>query len=418
MQTPLAPSQRSIRPFVMLELASLTSVTSGSMVFILLPWIAIQLTHQASAAGLLVTITSIPGLLLAPVVGSVIDKLGRRRSAQWSELLTAVVNAAITFAALAWTMNLPLLTVIAVIRSIVGWGGGSARKALIPDVAHAGGISLERANSVHESIFAAGFALGPALGALCIQWVGVYNSFAVVAAIGAASGIITMLIRVTEHHEPQDEGDSGNLAKFAIQGFKILFETPSVLIVMATFLSLAVIYLPTEMVVLPTYYKGYGDPAGLGLLISVMAGASTVGSLLFEKLVKFLSFSKLLRIAVLGVGLTMLPMSLLPAQWVMLACGVVLGFVWGPLGPLLNTVIQRKVPANKRGRVFSLEMVIWSGGPMMSMAFVGWSVDAFGVHAVYPVIAALVLISGILVASNRHLVELNVAEFTDASEPA
>ncbi|MEY3999647.1 MAG: hypothetical protein RLZZ626_2 [Actinomycetota bacterium] len=410
------PSRR-LAPFVLLELASLTSVASGSMVFILMPWIAIQLTHQASAAGLLITITSIPGLLLAPVVGSVIDKLGRRRSAQWSEFLTAIVNASITVAALAWTMNLPLLTAIAVIRSVVGWGGGSARKALIPDVAHAGHLSLERANSIHESIFAAGFALGPALGALCIKWFGIYNSFAVVAAVGAVSGILMLFIRVVEHHEPKDESDSGNFLKFAVQGFKILFETPSVLIVMITFLSLAVIYLPTEMVVLPTYYKSLGDPAGLGLLISVMAAASTVGSLLFEKLVKVLSFSKLLRIAVLGVGITMIPMSLLPAQWVMLGFGAILGFVWGPLGPLLNTVIQRKVPANKRGRVFSLEMVIWSGGPMISMSLVGWAVDTVGVHIVYPIIAVLVLVSGIFVASSRHLVELNVADYTDASEP-
>lgn len=411
-----APSRR-LAPFVLLELASLTSVAAGSMVFILMPWIAIQLTHQASAAGLLITITSIPGLLLAPVVGSVIDKLGRRRSAQWSEFLTAIVNASITVAALAWTMNLPLLTAIAVIRSVVGWGGGSARKALIPDVAHAGHLSLERANSIHESIFAAGFALGPALGALCIKWFGIYNSFAVVAAVGAVSGILTLFIRVVEHHEPKDESDSGNFLKFAVQGFKILFETPSVLIVMITFLSLAVIYLPTEMVVLPTYYKSLSDPAGLGLMISVMAAASTVGSLLFEKLVKVLSFSKLLRIAVLGVGITMIPMSLLPAQWVMLGFGAILGFVWGPLGPLLNTVIQRKVPANKRGRVFSLEMVIWSGGPMCSMALVGWAVDTVGVHIVYPIIAVLVLVSGIFVASSRHLVELNVADYTDASEP-
>ncbi|OXE34966.1 MAG: hypothetical protein CGW95_16750 [Phenylobacterium zucineum] len=131
----------------------------------LMPWIAIALTHQATSAGLMVTITSIPGLLLAPVIGSVIDKLGRRKSAFWSETLTAIVNLTIVAMATFWTMNLPLLIAVSVVRSIVGWGGGSARKALIPDVAHAGGLSLERSNSIHESIFAAGFALGPALGA-------------------------------------------------------------------------------------------------------------------------------------------------------------------------------------------------------------------------------------------------------------
>jgi len=239
-----------------------------------------------------------------------------------------------------------------------------------------------------------------------------------VAGFEIASAIFTLLLKVHEHHEPVDEGDSGNFAKFAAQGFKILFETPSVLIVMVTFLSLAIIYLPTEMVVLPTYYNGKADPAGLGVLISCMAGATTVGSLLFERLTKLFKFSTLLRVAVLGVGVALLPMSLLPAQWVMILCGLVLGLVWGPLGPLLNTVIQRKVPANKRGRVFSLEMVIWSGGPMISMSFVGWSVDTFGVAVVYPVIAVAVLAAGIVVSSNKHLGELNVAEYLDASEPA
>jgi MFS family permease len=91
----------------------------------------------------------------------------------------------------------------------------------------------------------------------------------------------------------------------------------------------------------------------------------------------------------------------------MLLCGFVLGFAWGPMPPLLNTVIQRKVPPSIRGRVFSVEMTIWNAAPMISMVFAGAAVDAFGVQPVYFAIAALMLIAVTVVSLQPALKELN-----------
>jgi MFS family permease len=103
----------------------------------------------------------------------------------------------------------------------------------------------------------------------------------------------------------------------------------------------------------------------------------------------------------------MIPMSFLPPQWLMIAFGLVLGGAWGPLLPLLNTVIQKKIPANKRGRVFSLEMTVWSAGPMISMVAVGTAVDGFGVKPVYLALSLGVLIAGILVSTNKYIKQLD-----------
>jgi MFS transporter, DHA3 family, macrolide efflux protein len=115
----------------------------------------------------------------------------------------------------------------------------------------------------------------------------------------------------------------------------------------------------------------------------------------------------ILRISIIGIGLSMLPMSQLPAQWVIVAFFFTLGLAWGPLLPLLNTVIQTRIPANKRGRVFALEMTIWNAGPMVSMVAVGSAVDAFGVKGVYTALAIGVLAAAILVSTNKHMKELN-----------
>jgi MFS family permease len=388
-------TKKSPRQFVYTQLASFFGLVSGSMVFMAFPWLAIQLTGSATSSGILVAVTSIPSLLLAPVIGSIIDKMGRRRTSIVVELLTGLAGLLIPLAAGLWQMTLPLLIAVGVIRSIVASGGMSARKALIPDVAKMAGISLERANSISESVFAAGFASGPAVAAFCIPIFGIYNTFFVITAIGWVSAGFMMLVRVNEVREENHE-DEKNLFKFAMEGFKILGRTPSVAIMMVGVMSLAMIYLPTEMVVLPKYFNSINDPASMGLLLSAMAAMTNV-----------------FRFALLGVAISLVPMSFLPPYWLLITFGFMLGFAWGPMPPLLNTVIQRKVPPSTRGRVFSLEMVIWSGGPMISMPIAGLAVDSLGVQITFWIIAALVLTSAIFVSSSKYMKEINTAEFAD-----
>ena len=399
--------KRRQAPFIFTELASLTSIISGSMVFILMPWLALEITGSSASSGLVITLTAIPGLLLSPVMGSIIDKLGRRKTALWVEYASAASSIVVPLAAALFTMNLPLLIILGLLRSFVAPGGPSARKAIIPDVAAAGHMTLARANSIHEAVFASGFAIGPAVAAIAIAQIGSINTFWIVAGFGLLAGFFTMFIRVVEQHEEKDTEEGANIFVYAVQGFKILFTTPSVLIMMSTFMFLAVIYLPTEMVILPTYFNSIGNPEGLGVIISTMAACSVVGALSFERINKYWSFSTIFKISILGVALALLPMAFLPPTPLMIIFGGVLGLTWGPLGPLLNTVIQEKIPANKRGRVFSLEMTIWSGGPMISMVFVGMAVDGFGVSAVYITLAAMVTAAAIYVSTRKALAELN-----------
>lgn len=397
---------RSVKPFVLLQLASITSIISGSMVFILFPWLALDISGSSTVSGLLVTITSIPGLLLSPVMGSIIDRFGRRRTAMWIEYLAAISCFLLPITGWFTEINVVILIALGTLKALVSSGSPSARKSLVPDAADAAHMTLPRANGIHEAVFATGFAIGPAIAAVSITLIGAINAFWIVGAFAVLSGAFTWMIRVHEKHEEHDE-ESGNPFVYAVQGFKILFNTPAVLIVMSAFMFLAVVYLPTEMVVLPRYFNEIGYPEGLGLIVSTMAICSTFGALLFERLAKRFSYSTIFRGAILGVAFGLLPMSQLPEQWLLLVFGAILGFTWGPLGPLLNTVIQEKIPANKRGRVFALEMAIWSAGPMISMAAVGGAIDNFGVRAVYLTLAILVTVSAIIFGAQKKLNQLN-----------
>jgi MFS family permease len=107
-------------------------------------------------------------------------------------------------------------------------------------------------------------------------------------------------------------------------------------------------------------------------------------------------------------------MSFIPPMPILLAAGAVLGFSWGPLMPMLNTVVQRVIPESMRGRVFGIEMTIWSAGPMLTAVGVGLAVDAVGVQPVYLFLAILVLLLSVFVSFNKANIQLDRAQKIEA----
>ena len=395
-------------PYLFVELSNITSVAANSMVFIALPWLALELTGTAASAGVLVALTSIPGLFFGPILGTLIDRIGRRISGYVSEALAALTILMIPIAHAFVEITIVLLVLLAVSRAVVSPAGVTARKSIIPDVAGPAGLSLERANSIHEAVFATGFAIGPAVGALFIGLIGPFDVFIVVAIFSAISAIAMFLVRT-----PESRGDgvseTGSLLRDTLLGAKTILKTPAVLLGMGFVMTLAMIYLPTEMVVLPAHFNKIDNAEGLGILISTMAGASVVGALLFERLQVIFKYSTILKLGFIGLGSSVLLMSLLPPFWILLILGAVLGFSWGPLMPMLNTVIQRVVPENMRGRVFGIEMTIWGAGPTLTAVGVGLAVDGVGVQPVYFFLASIVLVLAVFVYFNKTNKQLDAA---------
>jgi len=378
------------------------------MVFIALPWLALEITGSAASAGALVALTSIPGIFFGPILGTLIDRIGRRISGFISEVLTALTILLIPIVHNSIEISFALLVLLALGRAIVSPASSTARKSIIPDVAGPSGLSLERANSIHEAVFATGFAIGPAVAALFIGLIGPFDVFYVVAFFSTLSATALFFVR-TKESRGDGVSETGSLLKDTVLGARTILKTPAVLLGLSFVMTLAMIYLPTEMVVLPAHFNALDYAEGLGLLISTMAGASVVGALLFEKLQKRFKYSTIMKFGFIGLGSSVLLMSFLPPFWVMLILGAVLGFSWGPLMPMLNTVIQRVIPENMRGRVFGIEMTIWGAGPTLTAVVVGIAVDGVGVQPVYFVLAVIVLALSVFVSFNKSNKQLDAA---------
>jgi MFS family permease len=76
----------------------------------------------------------------------------------------------------------------------------------------------------------------------------------------------------------------------------------------------------------------------------------------------------------------------------------------------LNTVIQKLVAANLRGRVFALEMMMWNVAPLTSFIVVGLCLDAFGVRPVYLTLALVMIGASALLLTSPRLKDLRAVE--------
>ncbi|MEY4078760.1 MAG: hypothetical protein RIS80_529, partial [Actinomycetota bacterium] len=101
--------------FVLTQLSNLAGVISGSILFIAMPWLVLEQTGSSAQSALVIAFSSIPGLLLSPVMGSFIDAIGRRRVAWAAEAITVLTTIAFPLVAMFGAINLGTMILLAVL---------------------------------------------------------------------------------------------------------------------------------------------------------------------------------------------------------------------------------------------------------------------------------------------------------------
>lgn len=378
--------------FGLLQVTNAVSGISNGVVLITVPWIVLELTGSAAKAGLLAALSSLPGIVVSPVVGGLIDRFGRRAISMFSDVMSMlsvlmflVVNAV---ADLTYTWIL----VIAVLGACFDPAGYTARKALIPNAATASGVEIDSANGRHEGIFAIGWMVGPAIGSACIQWSGPMLAFAVTAGMFAIATIAVSLMHVDDehgktvaHHEDGHESFFSSLR----EGFHALTRDKPLFALAIGFMFLSGLYMPIDTVIFPAYFESIDDATGLGALFAALAAGMVIGSFAYGRLAARFSTSVLLRLVMIVSTVALFPMVILPPAWLFVVLGFFAGLSWGPFNPLWNSIVQKRVEPELQGRVYGLQMSLLYAAPPLGQLIVGACVDRFGLQPTFVVVMAI-----------------------------
>jgi MFS family permease len=395
-------------PVALLEIANGASGVANSVVMIVIPWLVLERTDSAADAGLVVAAASLPGILVAPAVGWFVDRFGRRIVSIVSDILSAASVAAFPLVALVQDLTLGWIIALAVLGATFDPAGATARRAMIVDVAKASDMSLDRLNGIHEGVFGVGWVVGPALGAALIAGIGPVQAFWAPFALFLIAILAIVGLRVGDAGQEERARSEERMTAWAglVRGAAILWRDPVLRAVTLAITVLAAVYLPTESVILPTFFESRDEPERLGVLLSVMAAGTIVGAFGYGWLAARFSRLQMMRAVLIGTAVAIVPMSLLPPYPVLLIAGLVLGLAWGPFNPLMNTLVQRRVPADAQGRVYGVQLALFYASPPIGYLVTGWAVETFGLQVSYLVLAvtlAIAMLGTLLVPSLRQL---------------
>ncbi|MEY5146744.1 MAG: hypothetical protein RL224_1058 [Actinomycetota bacterium] len=391
-------------PIFHLQVSNFFSGISNSVVMITIPWITLEVTDSPAFAGLVVALSAIPSLLVAPFGGILIARFGSKAVSIFADLLSALSVVAFPVLALTGYLSGPTILIFALLGAIFDPLGYTARKTMIQPTAQLGRLDVEKLNGVHEGLLGSSWIIGPALGAWLIALVGAANSFWVVSAFFLIASAAIACIRSSDlEPSTKDSKEVGKNGSDLTLGFRRLWKDLYVRTLLLAVVVIAAIYLPTESIILPTYFESINRPLDLGIVISALALGSTAGSFAYGWLLQRIGSKALIRIAFIGASLGTLGMAFLPSFALMLLFAVILGLSWGPFSPLLTSKIQSRFPSHEHAMVFSAQTAVFYAAPPLGMLLVGFGVETFGLSPTYLFLAITMLLVSVLALASKPI---------------
>ena len=391
--------------FARLQVANLSSGVANGVVMITVPWLVLERTGSPARAGLLAALVSLPGIFASPIVGGLIDRVGRRAVSALSDVLSCLSVLLFVIGEIVTELSYLWIACFAILGAVFDPAGYTARKSLIPNAAQSSGVSVDKANGRHEGFFAIGWMIGPAAGAWFIEIGGPTLAFATTSTLFLLAALAVRSMRIREHRE-EHSSDHDSFFKGLRGGWTLLKSDRPLFTFTIGLTVMSGLYMPIDTVIWPTHFESIDNAAGLGAVMSAVALGVVIGAFAYGRLAERVPLVVLLRAMVLMSTAALLPMGFLPGTVVFALLAFLTGLAWGPFNPLWNSVVQRRVDTASQGRIYGLQMSLVYAAPPIGQLLVGWGIEAVGLRTTFSALLAMFALTAATIASLRSLSKL------------
>ena len=338
-------------------------------------WHIYLITHSALALGLVGACRAVPIILCSLMGGVVADVVDRRRLmivTQTMMLACSALLAFVTFSGLVHVWPIFLLTAIA----SAAWAFDTpARQSLMPMLVPA--KDFPNAVSLSMLMFHIGLISGPPLAGFVLA----SHGPGLVYAINASSFLAVILGLALMHvNSRPDRSDHPSGISFAalVEGLRFVWRTP--IIVQTMTLDFVATFFASANQLLPIYAKdilavgarGYGFLAGAPAIGAIIAGLvmARLGVLRRQGVTVIVSVG-LYGAATVAFGLSRV-------FWFSLLMLAATGAADAVSTILRQTIRQLVTPNNLRGRMTSVNMIFFMGGPQLGEVEAGVTAALIG----------------------------------------
>lgn len=393
--------------------AALMAGAGNGISIVAFPWLVLQKTGSALDASIVAIAGTLPLLAATLIAGAAVDFLGRRRVSMISDGLSALSVAAVPVLALvfgAHMINVTVLAVLAALGALFDPAGLTARETMLPEAATRAGWTLDHANSVYEAIFNLAYIVGPGIGGLLIATLGGVNTMWVTAGAFVLSICAIAVLRLEGAGTPDPSVRAGGVRAGIVEGLRFVWQNRVLRTLAFVDLAATGLYMPMESVLFPKYFTDRDQPAQLGWVLMALSIGGLIGALSYAVMSKYMRRRTVMLIALLTLGVAMTVIAFLPPLPIILVLCALVGFVYGPIQPIYNYVMQTRAPAHLRGRVVGvMGSLAYAAGPL-GLILAGPLADATGLHTTFLALSLPMLLLGV--------VALFLPALRDLDEPA
>ena len=349
------------RDFRLVWAGQFVSITGSQMQLVTINWHVYLLTHSAFALGLVGLVRVVPIILCSLLGGVVADAVDRRRLiviTQSVMLASAAVLASVTVSGLRHVWPIYLLTAVA---SAATAFDNPARQALLPSLVpeHV----FPNAVSLGFVSFQIAMVTGPVIGGIVLAHYGPAMVYAVNAVSFLAVIAAMLLIRASGRAKG---GESRGISFAALgEGLKFVWRTPIMVQTMA--LDFVATFFASATALLPIFASRILNVGeyGYGFLAAASAFGAVVTGLMLTRRAGWgrPGLTVLLAVAVYGAATVVFGLS--HSYWLSLLMLAVSGAADTVSTVIRQTIRQLITPDRLRGRMTSVNMIFFMGGPQL-----------------------------------------------------
>jgi len=346
--------------------------------------------HSPQLAGATAFFTILPGLLVSPLAGALLDRRGRARFVVLDYLIAALAVGLIAVLSAVHALPPALLLTIVGLASLTNPLSGAGARSLFPILVPR--ELWERANGLDSSGHLFSTLVGAPLAGILVGWLGGEWALAAAGAVFVAAAVVMLRLpdpsTATESHGP--------VLRNAWLGLRYVVRNPTLRGLALTLSTMNLGWGILEIAI-PVLVLGrlHGGPATVGFLWGGLGVAGLLSALLAGRVA---TLGRERHFMVGGIAVEALAMASLPFATTVPAIAIamiVLGAANGPFDISMFTMRQRRTDPAWFGRAFAVSMSVnWIGSPIGSALagpLIGRSLDVALWTAV-----ALTLVAAIL----------------------
>lgn len=362
------------RDFVLLWQGQLVSGLGSQASFVAMMLWTLEATGSPALMGLLLMSSALPGVLLGPVAGTIVDRWSRKRIIVLGDAARGVAAVAVA-AALALTASssevvLSVLVAAVVFSGVIGAVFNPAVYAAVPELVPQD--RLAAANSLNQASGQGSVLAGQALGGVLYRALGPAGLFLVDGISFLLSAGSESFIRLPRVASPARHGVREALAEYWTEtaaGIRHALSEPGRRGFIALAAGLNFLFMPI-FVLLPLFVDGVllADPEWYGFLLAGISGGSLLGMAVSGTVGdREGARGAVLMTALAGTTVLMIVLSVVREPWVALLVTAGLGALTGLINILVITLFQLRTPPDMRGRMMAVLMALTSAATPIGM---------------------------------------------------